>query len=363
MEWIKPGLNINFVGTRKTWLSISALVVLCSLGYLFARGGPNYGVDFAGGTEIQLKFSDAVEAAEIRSILQEAEVEINEVQQFGEDEDNEFLIKTPGFLMEKSAEGEEISEPEEKPLKEGEKENVVEEGGGGEEGEKANAVEEVGGEQDADQGGFEDLGQQIYRVLEKQFGEGSVEIRRVEMVGPKVGKELRKKGLNAVLYALLGILIYIAWRFDYKYAPGAVLCLIHDVIITVGIYTFVGKELTLPIIAALLTIVGYSLNDTIVVFDRIRENRRRSGHEKLDKVVNRSINETLSRTLLTSLTTLLAVVALMVLGGGIIHDFAFTLMIGVIIGTYSTIYIASPVLIFMEETVAKRITQQKRKGR
>jgi preprotein translocase subunit SecF len=236
-------------------------------------------------------------------------------------------------------------------------------------------------------GGFS---QKVQQALESSTGKG-VTVRRVEMVGPQVGKDLREKALFAMFYALLFIAIYISGRFELKwllsgviagvlmgavyflsilnvsvpylivaalmvslalfwflglkYAMGAIVALIHDVTITVGIFSLFNKEFTLPIIAALLTIIGYSLNDTIIVFDRIRENLRKYHKKSLEIVINRSVNETLSRTILTSGTTLVVVVALFVLGGGIIHDFAFALLVGIIVGTYSSIYVASPILL------------------
>jgi len=222
----------------------------------------------------------------------------------------------------------------------------------------------------------------------------------VEMVGPQVGKDLRQKALFAIFYALLFIAIYISGRFEFKwiltglmavalmgavyflslfnvsipflilvallvtlllfwllnlkYAMGAIVALLHDVIITVGIFSITGREFTLPIIAALLTIIGYSLNDTIIVFDRIRENLRKISKSPMPVIINRSVNETISRTILTSLTTLLVVIALLVLGGGIIHDFAFALTVGIVVGTYSSIYVASPILIAWQERTRKK---------
>jgi preprotein translocase subunit SecF len=230
----------------------------------------------------------------------------------------------------------------------------------------------------------------VQDALKSSVGKNA-EIRRVEMVGPQVGKDLREKALFAMFYALLFITIYISGRFelkwmlsavmaaalmgavyllsifdvsipilmaaalivtlllfwflDLKYAMGAIVALIHDVTITVGIFSIFNMEFTLPIIAALLTIIGYSLNDTIIIFDRIRENLRKHHRNPLDFIINRSVNETLSRTILTSVTTLVVVVALFVLGGGIIHDFAFALIVGILIGTYSSIYVASPILL------------------
>jgi preprotein translocase subunit SecF len=188
----------------------------------------------------------------------------------------------------------------------------------------------------------------------KAFGEGA-EKKRSEWVGPKVGKQLRDAGIYSLLYAILFIMIYIAVRFDLRFAPGAVVALIHDVIITVGIFTLVRIEVSLATVAALLTIVGYSLNDTIVVFDRIRENLHKIKERKLSLVINTSINQTLSRTLLTSITTLLVVVSILTIGWRTtLRDFAFALFIGVIVGTYSSIFIASPIVVWLDKRFAKK---------
>lgn len=195
------------------------------------------------------------------------------------------------------------------------------------------------------------LSDEIKATLDKAYGDNQVDIRRVEMVGPKVGQDLRRKGVMAIIYALVGILIYVTFRFEFKFALGAVVALFHDVIITVGIFSLLDKEFNLSILAALLAIVGYSLNDTIVVYDRIRENLKQPGKRSYEELINTSINETLSRTILTSLTTVLVLLSLFFLGGGVIHDFAFALMVGVIVGTYSSIFIASPIVIAMKGMV------------
>jgi preprotein translocase subunit SecF len=196
------------------------------------------------------------------------------------------------------------------------------------------------------------LSNQIGDSLETGYGPDKVDIRRVEMVGPQVGKDLRSKGIKALLYAMIGILVYISWRFEFRFAVGALVALIHDVVITLGVFSLFGKEIDLPIIAAFLAIIGYSLNDTIIVYDRIRENLAKHNKESFSFVVNRSINDTLSRTLMTSGTTLLVVLALFVLGGGVIHNFAFAMLVGVLIGTYSSIFVASPLLVFWEQRKA-----------
>ena len=185
--------------------------------------------------------------------------------------------------------------------------------------------------------------------LESSYGEGQVDIRRVEMVGPQVGKDLRQKGLLSILYAMIGILIYISWRFELRFAVGAIIALLHDVLITLGAFSLSGREIDLHIVAAFLAIIGYSLNDTIIVYDRIRENYGKHQKKGFTAVVNSSINETLSRTILTSGTTMLVVLALFVFGGGVIHNFAFALLIGILVGTYSSIFVASPVLIFWDD--------------
>jgi preprotein translocase subunit SecF len=195
----------------------------------------------------------------------------------------------------------------------------------------------------------ETLSRVISTNLTEAFGADNVDLRRVEMVGPQVGKDLRQKGMMAILYAMIGILAYITWRFEFRFAVGAIVALVHDVLITLGIFSLFGKEIDLPIIAAFLAIIGYSLNDTIIVYDRIRENFGKHQKKGFEIVVNRSINETLSRTILTSGTTLLVVLSLFIFGGGVIHNFAFAMLVGIIVGTYSSIFVASPVLIFWDD--------------
>ena len=337
MQFVKPDIDINFVGKSKIAFFISLAMILISIASLVIHGGPKFGIDFAGGTLVQVKFNEPVSLKNIKSGLAAIDLEKSSVQGFGEQSENEYLIRTDRSVM--------------------------------------------------TSGGFSLTVQQ---ALESSTGK-SVSVRRVEMVGPQVGKDLREKALFAMFYSLLFIAIYISGRFELKwllsgviagvlmgavyvlsifnvsvpyliaaallvslalywflglkYAMGATVALIHDVTITVGIFSIFNKEFTLPIIAALLTIIGYSLNDTIIVFDRIRENLRKYHKNPLEVIINRSVNETLSRTILTSMTTLVVVVALFVLGGGIIHDFAFALLIGIIVVTFSSIYVASPILL------------------
>ena len=342
MQLIKSDINIDFIGKQKIGFILSVLFILLSIGSLIVHKGPNYGIDFVGGTIIQIKFSEQVPVGKIRSGLSDIGLNNASVQNFGADHDNEFLIRTSNLAM-------------------------------------------------TDKG----LSQSIKDAVMASTGIAP-EIRRVEMVGPQVGKDLREKALLAIFYSLLFITIYISGRFELKwilsgvtagslmtavyflsifnvsmavlitaalavtlalfwtlrlkYAMGAIVALLHDVLITIGIFSILDLDFSLPIIAALLTIIGYSLNDTIIVFDRLRENIK--GSEKTDSLpllFNKSINGTLSRTILTSLTTLIVLFALYFLGGEIIHNFAFAMIIGVIIGTYSSIFVASPIVLLAHQ--------------
>ena len=295
MQFIKQGVNVDFVGRRFLFISLSMIIILIGIASLVFHGGLNYGIDFVGGTLVQVKFSKPTTPDNIRKALKNLDLGSSTIQQFEEASGEEFLIR-----VEKS---------------------------------KSDLV---------------GLSDEIKATLDKAYGANQVDIRRVEMVGPKVGKDLRRQGFLAIIYAMIGILIYVTFRFEFKFALGAVVALFHDVIITIGIFSLLDKEFSLSILAALLAIVGYSLNDTIVVYDRIRENLRQPGKRSYEELINQSINETLSRTILTSLTTVLVLISLFFLGGGVIHDFAFALIVGVVVGTYSSIFIASPIVIAMK---------------
>jgi preprotein translocase subunit SecF len=201
---------------------------------------------------------------------------------------------------------------------------------------------------------IEELNSKVTESLKGAFPDAFVEVESSTSVSSSVGEDLLNQGLVAMLYALIGILLYIALRFDFRYSPGAVLALVHDTVITLGVFAIAQVKFTQPIIAALLTIIGYSLNDTIVVFDRIRENIGKFRSKQLPDVINMSINETLSRTILTSGTTLLVVIAILLLGGGLIRDFAFALFVGIVVGTYSSIFVASPMIIYLEAFFKRR---------
>ena len=300
MEIIRPDINLDFVGKRKMAIILSWVVILIGLVSLLMKGGPSYGIDFSGGTLVQIKFSAPTNAAELRAGLEELSLGGATIQQMG-DTGTEFLIRA-----------QESSE------------------------------------------NMESLAGRVQATLEKKYGAGNLEIRRTEMVGPQVGKDLRNKGAQAILFAIIGMLVYITFRFELRFGVGAIVATAHDVLITLGLMSLFNLEIDLTVIAGFLALVGYSVNDTVIVCDRIRENMGKLHNKPLAEIINRSINETLSRTIMTSGLTLLSVVALYTVGGSVIHNFAFVLMAGIIVGTYSSIFVASPILIFWEEWRSKR---------
>lgn len=286
--------NINFLELAKTLTPLSVTLSFVFLITLLVLGF-TYGIDFAGGNEVQIQFKERVAAEDIRNAVKSAGMESPLVQSFGEN--NEFIIRV------------EMAEDE---------------------NENAQRLT------------------LLKNSLENHFKDKGVNIRRMDSIGPQIGKELRRNGILAILYSLLMILIYLGLRFDIKYAPSAVFCLFHDTVITLAIFSIFKLEVNAQTLAAVLAIIGYSLNDTIVTFDRIRENHLLLRNKKsFFDICNQSLNDVLSRTLLTSITTLLAVGAMWFLADGAIKDFAFTLAIGVVVGTYSSIYVATPLLLFM----------------
>ncbi len=293
MELIKKPTHIDFMGRFRPALMFSVLMILAGVVSVFMHGGLKFGIDFAGGTLVQLKFESPPAIESIRSGLKEIGLGDSTIQEFGSPDT--ILIRV-----------------------------------------------------EQSEGKLEEMGARIKESLEQTKGFAGITVERVEMVGPKVGKDLRQKAMLSIIYAIIGIVIYISWRFEFQYAIAAIIALVHDVLITMGAFSVLDKEFTLVLVAAFLTIIGYSLNDTIVIFDRIRENTRRKSKEPLRDIINTSINQTLSRTLLTSGTTLMVVAALFFLGGEIIHDFSFALLVGVVVGTYSSIFIASVFLVYWE---------------
>jgi preprotein translocase subunit SecF len=338
LELLPSGLHLDFIGKAKFYIALSLLVILAGLGSMVWRGGLNLGIDFRGGTLLQLRFSQPVELKVVRDVLGPLGFGQAIVQHFGND--REILIR----VSQLPSAGQNSA-----PL--------------------------------------------VQQAFHARFPEQTVELRRTEVVGPQASENLRRQALFAMFYAIVGILIYLSgrfeakwfialalgvvlfamafalnqwlprvsptvlivtalgvtfafcWMLDLSYAFSAIIPLIHDVLVTVGFLSLFNKEFNLPIVAALLTIIGFSINDTIVIFDRIRENMQSRRRDDFARVVNASINQTLSRTILTSATVLMVVLALFFFGGEVIHDFAFALLVGVIAGVYSTVFIASPILI------------------
>ena len=294
--------KIDFIGKRRIAFAISLVIILAGIVSLVINNGPKYSIDFTGGVAMELDLSPVKEGAQIvkiqdiRDALTNAGILDAEIQEIKGAESKQFvLIKT----------------------------------------------QVVGGMKDK-------TSTKVIEVIKKEFPDNIDNeslIRLQEEVGPKIGEELKGKAILAIFWALLGIILYIWWRFEFTFGLAAVAALFHDILITVGIFSILGIEISLSIVAALLTIVGYSLNDTIVVFDRIREDLKLYRKESYGSVINHSINETLSRTIITSLTTFVVVLSLYLFGGTVIHDFAFAILVGVVVGTYSSIFVASPLMV------------------
>ena len=300
MQLIKQSLNIDFLGKRKLALIISAVLITVSLASLMTRG-LNLGIDFTGGTLVEIGYSQPVELQPIRDALAQNQFNDAIVQHSGTARD--VMIRLPSQAVANS----EVSN----------------------------------------------------QVLQALANTGNPEMRRIEFVGPQVGEELRDDGGLAVVYALIGILIYVAFRFEYRFALGSVVALIHDVILTIGFFSVTQAAFDLTVLAAVLAVIGYSLNDTIVVFDRVRENFRKLRKEESIDVVNISINQTLARTLMTSITTLLVLFVLFFVGGEVIHSFALALIVGVLVGTYSSVYVASATLILLNVSAVDLLPDEK----
>lgn len=290
MQLFKKETHIDFMGKRKLAMILSVTLILVALGSIILRG-LNLGIDFTGGTLVEVGFPSAVELPLVRERLASEGFDDAVVQHFGTSKD--VLIR---LAPKEDIESAELSDR------------------------AFNAMQEL---------------------------DNSADLRRVEFVGPQVGDELTEDGGLAMLYALIGILIYVGLRFEYRFAVGAVIALVHDVILTIGLFSLLQVEFDLPVLAAVLAVIGYSLNDTIVVYDRIRENFRKIRKGDSQTIINTSLNQTLSRTLVTSMTTLLVLLSLFFFGGEIIHGFALALIIGVVVGTYSSIYVAGSAIIMM----------------
>jgi preprotein translocase subunit SecF len=301
MQLIKPGIHIDFVGKMKYAIIFSAILTIISIASVIIHGGLNLGIDFAGGSIIQIKFQKDMTADKIRGALKSTRLENSIIQQFGP---NEFLIRTAESFHDQKLLEENVNKP-------------------------------------------------LTAAFNKDY-----EIRRVEVVGSKVGMDFQRKAIFAVILSWLAMLIYIAWRFEFRYGLGGIIALVHDVTIIVGTISILKMEFTISILAAIFFIIGYSINDTIVVLDRIRENVKLNPRQKLAETINMSINQTLSRTILTSFTVFLTVTALYLFGGPVLHDLAFSLLVGVVFGTYSSVFISCPIVLLFENL---RLSKMKRK--
>jgi preprotein translocase subunit SecF len=377
MRFFQHETNFNFIGTSRVATTISVVLVLAAI-IGTAIVGLNFGIDFAGGYEIQVKFPEPVTEARIRELVKPIGLGDARVQRFGDAGSNEYLIlvREHGTITQETKQQ---LEEEFRRLAGGEENLKLVTFA--ESGENLRAAFKTSVTEEQLRSVIETAGLEIKRMTRSEredepeysvdlvsIADGIREalytgldlsadadiVQRVEFVGPQVGAQLRNQGILAVVYALLFILLYIAVRFDLFFSPGAVVALVHDVAITVGVFTVLQLEFNLPIIAAILALIGYSLNDTIVVYDRIRENALRLRGRELRAMVNTSINQTLSRTLLTSGTTLIVVLALLFFGGGIIRAFSIALVVGILVGTYSSIWIASPLYVVLRERSLKK---------
>jgi preprotein translocase subunit SecF len=303
MEIIKADTHFDFVRMMKPNLIMSLAVIIIGIASLIWHGGPNYGIDFAGGTLIQIKFQNETHTDKIRAAFKSLGFEGSIIQDYGP---KEVIVRTA--------------------------------------------------ESGTDAKG---LTSRVDEGLSAAFGKGAYEVRRIEIVGPKVGKDLTRKAILAIIFSWIGILIYVGVRFEFRYALGGIIALIHDVLVAITFLSLFNKEFDLNIVAALLTIIGYSINDTIVIFDRIRENVRKNIRQSLVEVINASVNQTLSRTILTVLTVLIVLIVLFIFGGPVIHDLTFTLLVGTITGCYSSIFIASPIVLLFEKIKPSGLKRKK----
>ncbi|MGD0013679.1 MAG: protein translocase subunit SecF [Bryobacteraceae bacterium] len=376
--------NFDFLGNKWPFIIGSVVLSVAGLVSLGLKGGPRYGIDFRGGAMMDVKFAGPPPADKIRSALsQHISGEIL-VQNVG-GADNEVLIGTQlkseqelaaaraamtqtleaAFGGPEAGRGKlDFNNAGRQVLIGRLRDPMIRAGVASSDAQVSEAVDAMVTFRDRERSGlvtrFEDLSSsagvspKILEIVKQECFLGQFAVRRVEIVGPKVGAELRLQAVLATLYALGGMLVYIAVRFEWIYGLAAVIAVFHDTIITIGLFSLFNKEVSLTVIAALLTLVGYSMNDTIVVFDRIRENLKILRREKLAALINLSINQTLSRTVLTSGLTFLTVLALFLFGGAVLHGFSFALVVGILIGTYSSIFVASPILVFWQSSVERR---------
>jgi len=374
MEFIKPGTYIDFMKYRGPVITVLGLMATLSLVSLFYPG-PNYGIDFAGGTEVQLAFEGDTSPAEVRTALEEVGysrpdvisvegepnqyiIRVREVSSLPEDQVDKIRASVEGVLgegvlqeMKVSPGGDKITLRVSGEVHEQQLQEALTAGGA-----HVRSINSLAGSRNPRyEAQLVGVADELTEQLQAHFGERApAEALRVEWVGPKAGEQLRDAAIQSLLYAIAFIMLYVAFRFDLRFAPGGVIAMLHDALITLGIYVLFQKEVNLTTVAALLTIMGYSINDTIVVFDRIRENMVRVRDKSLRELINVSTSQMLSRTIVTSLTTLLSVSAFFFLGTGVIRDIAFALGVGILIGTVSSIFIAAPITEIMDRRLFSR---------
>jgi preprotein translocase subunit SecF len=371
--------NFDFVGKRKLFVTASLIINACVLIWCIpAVHGLNFGVDFAGGTEIQVKFAQKPDLAKVDAALKRAGFPSETAQSFGPLSENSYIIRVGRIALMKPADadaaraalsaafpkqvlkdfhfdpeiGDKIDVTFQEPVDTAALQKAVVESGV-----KVSEVRELSLKQGQNDYTLitQGISDKMQKALEAEFGEAGVTVQRVEYVGPQVGRQLQIQGLKALIYAMVMITLYVGLRFDFRFAPGVVIALVHDAIVTLGYFALLGREFNLTSLAAVLTVIGYSVNDTVVVYDRMRENQHKYKGRDLPGIVNLSINEMLGRTILTSGVTALSLVGLIVYARGTaVWDFAVAMLVGIISGTYSTWYIASPMTIWLDEILRKR---------
>jgi len=368
--------KFDFMRYRRFWVAVSFVTILAGLVGIFYLDRLNFGVDFAGGTQLVLKFREQPDVEVLRDLVSQAGFRESQIQRFGDEGDNEVMIRTPivGGSEEGSADKVRTALNGRYNTDQGAGQDLNQIGAATLADLLANANpdgisgDEIGPHYTAladailalrkntglftsldEIAGVEGVTPRILDLLRERTRIGSYAVLSIENVGPQVGKELRQRGILAVVGAILGMLAYIALRFEVRFGVGATMAIIHDVLITLGLFAWSHYEFNLTTIAAFLTLIGYSVNDTVVTFDRVRENLRKSRNQDMVTLLNRSINQTLSRTILTGGTTLLAALCLYFFGGDVIRGFAFVMAVGVVVGTYSSVYIASPFALLWEE--------------
>ena len=374
---VPHGTKFDFVGKRHVAVVLSIVVNLAVILWCIpAIHGLNFGVDFAGGTEMEVRFGKAVEPGSIRKAVEDLGFKDASVQTYGAESEHTYLVRVGRIALMSPEDVQKVEAAVKRAFPDTESMSFS-----AESGDKIDFQFKTPPSKEALQAAVESAGVKVREVREEagltagshsfavitqgiqdkithdlstKFADASPDVRRVEYVGPAVGRELRNQGFKAILYAMALIVVYVGLRFDFKFSPGVIIALIHDAVVTLGYFAFSGREFNLTSIAVILTVVGYSVNDTVVVYDRIREDQGKYKGKGLGEIVNLAINEVFGRTLLTSFATALSLVGLLVYGVGTIFDFSAAMLVGIVSGTYSTWFIAAPMTIWLEERAARK---------